>query len=176
MKKQNALSAAFSFFIGAMIGLGSAAAHGASGEGVDQSPTISAYTFDNDFAVFRSGVTGADALTTTNVCTTLTKFYPWANTTGNKLIRTNIPLSVRFNTSGATATVQIAYLSYDGTNYYIKDWGPLDTFTASTVEKEGSYYEALGGSKVYDSQGAYAMVVTVQSVSTGTVAYWMGSY
>lgn len=152
-------------------------AKGASG---NDATGTQAPVYDLDIQTFatpnqRTALSGADTLTTAGILA-LPEFLTKK--------RQTLFVSGRFSNAAATCTIQIAYIYKSGdpntgsststTLNKIKGWSATYVLTASSSQKEGSYYEAPDA--LFDTEGANAIrVVVVTGPSAGTVTLVCGS-
>lgn len=132
---------------------------------------------DIQTAAFRTGLSGADTLTTSGILTT-TEFV----LKGRQILI----VAPRFSASGANCKIRVAYVyksnlaiganSTDTGTNFIKGLSDERTITAGTVQYEGAYYPPVAGNEYFDGEGAIAVrVLVTQAPSSGTVAFWVGS-
>jgi hypothetical protein len=124
------------------------------------------YESDGQTLAFRTGLAGADTLTTSGIK---------ATTTFVAKGRQTIIVNGRFSSPSATAVVRLAYVFRDELTgaETVKGYSAKQTLTADSTQYEGAYYPAPDA--LFDSEAGVTLRVLVLSLSAGTVDLWVGS-
>jgi hypothetical protein len=143
--------------------------------GYPETVASSGYKPDIQSAAFRSGLSGADTLTTAGILAT-TEF--------KAIGRPTLVISARFSSSGANCKIRLAYIYKSGdpsgsatatASNKIKGFSQEITLTAGTTQYEATYYPAPD--QLFDSEGSVTVRVLVTgATSAGTVDLWVGSF
>lgn len=132
------------------------------------------YAYDSQTAAYRTGLSGADTLTTAGILA-VTEFKLYGKQT--------ITVSARFSNTGANCKIRVAHINKtdpegsatDTTINTIKGYSTEFTITAGSTTYEGSYFPAPD--QFFDGEGSTSIRVLITgATSAGTVDLWVGSY
>lgn len=161
-------------FLAGLSVLGGVNARAANKEGSVATGGVSTcYLVDRQKSGFRTGLNGADTLTTAAILAT-TKFTLLANP-DNGVVRQTVTVHGRFSNSGQTCQVQLARIYTDPAAVVtIKDYSNVYTLAGGTAQYEGSYFPSP--LIELDSGGATELrILLIAAPAGGTVDLWVGS-
>lgn len=153
-------------------------AHAGNGEPADKTAASIVNCLDRQSARFRhvivADVCSFDAVGAATVAAATSAFQVARLGPQDATARGTFLLSARFNTAGATATVDVVHVYYDPDKNTWTELGHVEyTLTADPVSSQDELFEAPRAP--FDTGGGNFIYVFVRSISAGTVDLWEGS-